>query len=225
MMLTGKNLIGYKLYGMNADTFSVTVNFKDRGFTYAFHEAAPAEIDQAVTLAAKAFGTYRKLNGSEKALFLESLADAIAASKDELIHVAMQETKLPQPRLEGEVQRTINQIKLFAALLLEGSWIKAVIDTAQPDRKPLPKPDIRQMQIPLGPVAVFGASNFPFAFSVAGGDTISALAAGCPVVCKAHPAHPATSELVAQLLIDTLKNAIYQKGCLLCCKADQMNVV
>ncbi|QEC66660.1 aldehyde dehydrogenase (NADP(+)) [Panacibacter ginsenosidivorans] len=212
MMLTGKNLIGYKLFGMNNETFSVAINFKNETGAYAFHEAATAEIDQAAMLAANAFEQYRKLSGTEKAFFLETLADAIAAAKDELIPVAMQETKLPQPRLEGEVQRTINQIKLFASLLREGSWVKAVIDTAQPDRKPLPKPDIRQMQIPLGPVAVFGASNFPFAFSVAGGDTISALAAGCPVIYKAHPAHPATSELVAQLVIDALKKCNMPEG-------------
>jgi NADP-dependent aldehyde dehydrogenase len=112
----------------------------------------------------------------------------------------MQEAKLPEARLKGEVQRTINQAKLFAQLLREGSWVTAIIDTALPERTPLPKPDIRQLQIALGVVGVFGASNFPFAFSVAGGDTISALAAGCPVVYKAHPGHPATSEKVGMLI-------------------------
>lgn len=212
MMLTGKNLIGYAQYGINEFTFAVGLEVAGNYNLFTFNEATAAEIDKAVILAAKAFETYRHIDGTSKAFFLESLAEAIAASKETLINVAMQETKLPQPRLDGEVQRTINQIKLFAALLKEGSWVKAVIDTAQPDRKPLPKPDIRQMQVPLGPVAVFGASNFPFAFSVAGGDTIAALAAGCPVVYKAHPAHPATSELVSQLVIDTIKKCNMPEG-------------
>lgn len=211
-MLSGKNLIGYAQYGLNDVTFSVGLEVAEKYHLFTFNEVSPAEINIAVTLAEKAFHVYRNINTADKIYFLESLAEAIVLSKDVFVKVAMQETKLPQPRLEGELQRTINQIKLFAALLKEGSWVKAVIDTALPDRKPLPKPDIRQMQIPLGPVAVFGASNFPFAFSVAGGDTISALAAGCPVVYKAHPAHPATSELVAQLLIDTMKKCNLPEG-------------
>lgn len=204
-MLTGKNYIGYKQFNAGENMFSVT------GDT-SFSEATSFETDKAAMLAAAAFNVYRNVDNTVKALFLESLAVAIAAAKDELVKIAMQETSLPQPRLEGEVQRTINQIKLFAALLQEGSWVKAIIDTAQPNRKPLPKPDIRQMQIPLGPVAIFGASNFPFAFSVAGGDTIAALAAGCTVVYKAHPAHPATSELMAQTVINTLEKCKMPEG-------------
>lgn len=202
-MLTGKNYIGEYLYGLNNYTFAVSLEIDNKKETYNFHEATNAEIDKAVSLAAQSFDAYRNTAASEKITFLEMLADAIAQSKDLLVKVAMQETSLPQARLEGEVQRTINQIKLFASILKDGAWIRAVIDTAQPDRKPLPRPDIRQMQIPIGPVAIFGASNFPFAFSVAGGDTISAFAAGCPVVYKAHHAHPATSELVSKLIIDT----------------------
>jgi alpha-ketoglutaric semialdehyde dehydrogenase len=119
---------------------------------------------------------------------------------------------LPQARLNGEIDRTINQIKLFADLLKEGSWVNAIIDTAKPDRPPLPKPHICQMAKPLGVTAVFGASNFPFAFSVAGGDTISALAAGCPVVFKAHFGHPVTSELVANCIIEAARKTDMPDG-------------
>lgn len=202
-MLTGKNYIGEYLYGLNNYTFAVSLEIDKNKNTYNFHEATAAEIDKAVTLAAQCFDAYRNTSTSSKIFFLESLTEAIAQSKELLVKVSMQETSLPQARLEGEITRTINQIKLFASLLKDGVWVRAVIDTAQPDRKPLPKADIRQMQVPIGPVAVFGASNFPFAFSVAGGDTIAALAAGCPVVYKAHHAHPATSELVAKIVIDT----------------------
>lgn len=211
-MLSGKNLIGFAQYGLNDATFSTGLELDDQYHLFTFNEATSSEINIAVTLAEKAFHIYRNINPGDKVFFLESLAENIAVSKDIFIKVAMQETKLPQPRLEGEVQRTINQIKLFASLLKEGSWVNAIIDTAQPGRNPLPKPDLRQMQIPLGPVAVFGASNFPFAFAVAGGDTIAALAAGCPVVYKAHPAHPCTSELVAQLMIDTIKKCNLPEG-------------
>jgi len=204
-MLTGKNYIGYKQYGAGEYNFSVTAGC-------SFTEATTAETERAATVAAAAFDTYRNVDSKQKISFLESLAMAIATAKDELVKMAMQETSLTQPRLEGEVQRTINQIKLFAALLKEGSWVKAIIDTAQPERKPLPKPDIRQMQLPLGPVAVFGASNFPFAFSVAGGDTIAAFAAGCTVVYKAHPAHPATSEMMAQIVINSLEKCKMPEG-------------
>jgi len=202
-MLTGKNYIGEYLYGLNNYTFAVSLEIDNSKTTYNFHEASSAEIDKAVTLAAQCFHAYRNTSTFSKIFFLESLAEAIAQSKELLVKVAMQETFLPQVRLEGEVQRTINQIKLFTSLLKDGAWVRSIIDTAQPDRKPLPKADIRQMQVPIGPVAVFGASNFPFAFSVAGGDTIAALAAGCPVVYKAHHAHPATSELVAKVIVDT----------------------
>ena len=124
----------------------------------------------------------------------------------------MQETFLAEARLNGEITRTINQIRLFTELLNEGSWVRAIIDTAQPQRTPLPKPDLRQMQKPIGPVAVFGASNFPFAFSTAGGDTIAALAAGCTVVYKAHPAHPQLSEMVANIIIDAAEKTKMPDG-------------
>lgn len=160
-----------------------------------FVEAAPAEVDRAFDLAAAAFPIYRARPAGERAAFLESIAEELVALGDAFIERALAETALARPRLDGERARTVNQLRLFAGVLREGSWVEARIDTAIPDRKPLPKPDLRRMLVALGPAAVFGASNFPFAYSVAGGDTASALAAGCPVVVKAHPAHPGTSEL------------------------------
>ena len=177
-----------------------------------YSEATTEEIDNAVTKAYKAFLSYRNFSGNTKANFLEAIASGIEAQRDSLRPAAIKETHLGDARLNGEITRTINQIKLFAELLKEGSWVNAIIDTAQPERKPLPKPDIRQMQKPIGVVAVFGASNFPFAFSTAGGDTISALAAGCTVVYKAHPGHPALSEMVAQIIIDAAQKTNMPDG-------------
>ncbi len=136
---------------------------------------------------------------------LESIAD-------ELIDRAHNETALPKPRLQAETARTCHQLRLFAQVAEEGSWVGARIDRADPQRKPLPKPDIRSMLRPLGPVAVFGASNFPLAFSVAGGDTASALAAGNPVIVKAHPAHPGTSELVGQAIRASVRTCNLPEG-------------
>jgi 2,5-dioxopentanoate dehydrogenase len=177
-----------------------------------YSEATTGEIDNAVTKAYKSFLTYRNYSGKAKANFLEAIASGIEAQRDFLRPTAIKETHLGDARLNGEITRTINQIKLFAELLKEGSWVNAIIDTAQPERKPLPKPDIRQMQKPIGVVAVFGASNFPFAFSTVGGDTISALAAGCTVVYKAHPGHPQLSEMVAQIIIDAAQKTNIPDG-------------
>lgn len=165
-----------------------------------FYEATEAEVNEACNRAAEAFTVYRKKSGQEKALFLERIATEIEALGDELIQRANDETGLLIARLTGERGRTTGQLRLFAQYLREGSWVNARIDTALPDRQPLPRPDLRQMLLPLGPVGIFGASNFPLAFSVAGGDTASALAAGCPIVVKAHPAHPGTSNLVGQAI-------------------------
>ena len=166
-----------------------------------YTEATPDEIAQAIREAEAAFVRYRKQSGAAKAAFLDRIALEIMALDDALIQCCRAETGLPEGRLRGERGRTVYQLKLFADLLREGSWVDARIDPALPERQPLPRPDIRQMHIPLGPVGIFGASNFPLAFSVAGGDTVSALAAGCSVVVKAHPAHPGTSELVAGAII------------------------
>ena len=211
-MLSGKNLIGFSVSGTGQNIFPSSVLIDDRPGDFAFNEASEEEINKAAELAQEAFATYRLLPQETRAAFLDKIAEAIAANKEQLVKMAMHETSLPRPRLEGEVQRTINQLKSFAQLLREGSWVKAIIDTAQPERAPLPKPDIRQIQLPLGVVAVFGASNFPFAFSVAGGDTASALAAGCPVVYKSHPGHPATSEITGAILIQAAKDAGMPEG-------------
>ncbi|TLF46218.1 aldehyde dehydrogenase (NADP(+)) [Maribacter aurantiacus] len=162
-----------------------------------FKNSTWEDVDQAAQNAAKAFQVYRRLDNETKAKFLETIADEILALGDALLERCNLETALPLGRLTGERGRTMNQLKLFASVVREGSWVDARIDLAQPNREPLPKSDIRHMLIPLGPVAVFGASNFPLAFSTAGGDTASALAAGCPVVYKGHPAHPGTTEMIA----------------------------
>lgn len=144
----------------------------------------------------EAFDVYKKINPAGRAAFLRAIAGRIDALGDVLIQTANAETHLPEARLKNERGRTINQLNAFAQLLEAGDWVEASIDTADPKRAPAPRPDLRKMFFPLGPVVVFGASNFPFAFSTAGGDTASALAAGCPVVVKSHPAHPKTSALV-----------------------------
>jgi alpha-ketoglutaric semialdehyde dehydrogenase len=162
-----------------------------------FKDATPQQIDQALKEAQLAFLSYKNFSGKKKAAFLRSAADEIEALGQELVSKAMEETNLPEARIIGERGRTTGHLRMFAALVEEGSWVEARIDTAQPDRTPAPKPDLRKYNAALGPVVVFGAANFPLAYSTAGGDTASALAAGCPVIVKAHPAHGGTSELVA----------------------------
>ena len=155
-------------------------------------------------LARDAFDAYRATSAGQRADFLESIAAGIESLGEPLIARAMAESGLPRGRLEGERGRTAGQLRLFARMLRDGLWQQVTIDSAQPERQPAPRPDLRQRQIALGPVAVFGASNFPLAFSVAGGDTASALAAGCPVIVKAHPSHPGTSEMVARVIQHTV---------------------
>ncbi len=167
----------------------------------AYQVATPADITGAAEAAGRAFGPFSVMPGRERAAFLRAIADELEASRDDLIALVPRETALPEGRVGGELGRTMGQLRMFAALLDEGSWVDARIERAQPDRTPVPKPDIRSMLIPLGPVAVFGASNFPLAFSVAGGDTAAAFAAGCPVVAVAHWAHPGTSQLVGQAIL------------------------
>ena len=162
-----------------------------------FSITTPERLDQIVTASFNAFGIFQRTTGLQRAALLERIGEEILNLGDALIHKCVEETGLTEGRIVGERARTINQLKLFADLLREGSWVNARIDTALPDRKPAPRPDIRQMQKPIGPVAVFEASNFPLAFATAGGDTASALAAGCTVVAKSHSNHPGTSELVA----------------------------
>ncbi|MEO6718070.1 MAG: aldehyde dehydrogenase (NADP(+)) [Novosphingobium sp.] len=162
-----------------------------------FPEATADDVAEACALASAAAETFGTMEPQARAGFLDAVAEEILGIGDTLIETAMAETGLPRVRLEGERMRTVNQLKLFAAEVRGGHWLDATIDPALPDRAP-PRGDLRRMNTPLGPVAVFGASNFPFAFSVAGGDTASAFAAGCPVVVKGHPGHPGTGELVAR---------------------------
>ena len=174
----------------------------------SFALADHAEMARLCELAAAAFDTYREAAPELRARFLEAIAEQIESLGGELIDRAMAETALPRARLEGERNRTCYQLRMFAAVVRAGDAVSARIDFAVPERKPLPRVDLRMRRIALGPVAVFGASNFPLAFSVAGGDTASALAAGCPVVVKAHPAHPGTSSLAAE----AIRKAVAQCG-------------
>lgn len=195
-MRAGSQIIGFSHSGAGSESFSSFNPATGQTNSFQFLKATPDEVNLAAEKAAVAFQRYSKMNGSQKAIFLEAIADEILNLGEELVTVCCEETGLPAARIEGERGRTMNQLKMFATLLKEGSWVDARIETAQPQRSQIPKPDLRYMQIGLGPVVVFGASNFPLAFSVAGGDTASSLAAGCPVIVKAHSAHPATSFLV-----------------------------
>lgn len=177
-----------------------------------FPSASPRELDEACRLAWEAFDPYRALEPGRRASFLEAIADNIVELGDELIERVMAETGLPRPRVEGERGRTVGQLRLFAQLVREGRYLDLRIDPALPHRTPAPRPDLRLRKIPVGPVAVFGASNFPLAFSVAGGDTASALAAGCPVIVKAHPAHPGTSDLVGRAIRKAVQDCQLPEG-------------
>jgi alpha-ketoglutaric semialdehyde dehydrogenase len=178
----------------------------------AFSAAAPADVARACELADAAFDVFRETSLEARALFLEKIAENILGLGDALIERAMAETGLPRARLEGERGRTIGQLKLFAHVVRRGDFLGVRVDPALPERTPLPRPDLRLRKIAIGPVAVFGASNFPLAFSVAGGDTASAFAAGCPVVCKGHPAHPGVSELVGGAIVDAVKESGLPEG-------------
>jgi NADP-dependent aldehyde dehydrogenase len=177
-----------------------------------FSIATQADVAQACVLADAAFDAFRETTPDERARFLEAIATRIEAIGEPLLERAAAETGLPMARLTGERGRTTGQLRLFAALLRQGRWAGVVVDNALPDRLPLPRADLRQRRIALGPVAVFGASNFPLAFSVAGGDTASALAAGCPVVVKGHPAHPGTSALVGQAIREAVAECGLPEG-------------
>lgn len=198
MTISGKQLIGNTQSGNGATTFHGSVKNSD-GVAYEFYEATTEEIDLAVEKANAAAPIYKRVSYAKRADFLDKIADEIIAIGPLLISTTQQETFLPEGRLLAERDRTTNQLRFFANILREGSWLRPIIDLPNPSNPA--KSDLRQMQIPLGVAGVFGASNFPYAFSVAGGDTASALAAGCPVVHKAHPAHPVTAELVGLAVI------------------------
>ena len=198
MEITGDNLIGGEPATSGGATFRAVNPATGTELEPKFREADEAVVDRALRGAEIVAAAYASTSPAARARFLRAIADEIEALGPDLTDRAHQETALPAARLESERGRTTGQLRLFATLLEEGSWIDARIDPGDPARAPVPKPDLRRMLVPLGPVAVFAASNFPLAFSVAGGDAAAALAAGCPVVCKAHPAHPGTSELVAR---------------------------
>jgi alpha-ketoglutaric semialdehyde dehydrogenase len=204
MELTGKSFLGGRRSVDAGGCFQAINPMTGAKLEPVFCTATTSEVDEAARLAAEAFESYSKTSGKVRATFLRRIADGLDAAKEELAERAHLETALPIPRLTGEVGRTSGQLRLFAAVVEEGSWVHARIDTALPERQPLPRPDLRSMLRALGPVVVFGASNFPLAFSVAGGDTASALAAGCPVIVKAHSAHPGTSEIVARILAEAV---------------------
>jgi len=166
----------------------------------AFRPATLADVDQACAHAEAAFDSFRSTSPETRARLLEAIAENLLGDGEAIVARALRESGLPRPRLEGELARTANQLRLFAGVVRDGGYLDLRVDPALPDRKPAPRPDLRLRNMPLGPVAVFGASNFPLAFSVAGGDTASALAAGCPVVAKAHNAHPGTSQLAARAI-------------------------
>jgi NADP-dependent aldehyde dehydrogenase len=170
-------------------------------------DTTPEQLDQFLAAATAAAGPLGAAEPAERAGWIRAAADALDAAADELVPIAMRETGLPEARLRGEVARSSGQLRMFADVLDEGTLLDVVIDTAAADAKPIPRPDLRRTLIPLGPVLVFAASNFPFAFSVSGGDTASALAAGCPVVVKASPGHPETSVRTAEVMAEALRKA------------------
>ena len=176
-----------------------------------FNDATIPEIENAMQQAWKAFHVYRKCSLKQRANFMRAIAVELETCGDALIQTAMQETNLPEARLRNERGRTIFQLNQYADACEKGEWLEARIDTAIPDKNP-PKPDIRKMLVPLGPVVVFGAANFPFAYSTAGGDTATAFAAGCPVIIKAHPAHPETSQLVADAILHAVEKCDMPEG-------------
>ncbi len=200
-MITGKNYIGNKLSAKGTNTFRTFNPKLNIENNHIFHEATSQEVDEAVELAHQAFKEYRNTSGKKRAEFLNTIADEIMNLGNELIEAYTSESGLPEGRAIGERGRTVSQLRSFAELVINDDWREISIDTAIPDRQPIPKSDIRKMYIPLGPVVVFAASNFPLAYSTAGGDTASALASGSPVIVKSHSMHSGTGELVASAII------------------------
>ena len=210
MMIDGAVLIGSRAIARDAAFHGVNPATGEQ-LPPGFPEATVADVAEACTLAEAAAASFGALEPAVRAGFIDAVAEEILAIGDVLLETAMAETGLPRVRLEGERMRTVNQLRMFAAELREGHWLDATIDTALHDRTP-PRADLRRANLPLGPVAVFGASNFPLAFSVAGGDTAAAFAAGCPVVVKGHPGHPGTGELVARAVQAAVAKAGLAEG-------------
>lgn len=200
-MISGKNYIGKEKSAWGEKTFRTFNPVTNEENDTLFYEATSEEIDKAAELSRSAFSEYQDVSGKNKGAFLNAIADEIEALGDALIDMYCAESGLPEGRAKGERGRTVFQLRSFAELVIKGDWIGATIDTAIPDRSPVPKPDLRKMSIGIGTVVVFGASNFPLAYSTAGGDTAAALAAGCPVIVKSHPMHAGTGELVASAIV------------------------
>ncbi len=207
-MISGYSIVNGEPLKSGASTFAALNPATGETLGPQFHNASLDDLTRAGELACAAVISYHLTTGKERAEFLRRIASGIEAIGTELVARAQAETALSETRLSGEMARTTGQLRLFAKIVEEGSWVDARIDLADPERKPSRRPDLRSMLRPIGPVAVFGASNFPLAFSVAGGDTASALAAGNPVIAKGHPAHPGTSELVGQVIA----NAVREQG-------------
>jgi alpha-ketoglutaric semialdehyde dehydrogenase len=212
MTLTGNMLIGQQAMTGRREAIRAINPATDLPLEPAYLGGSAEHVEQACALAWAAFDRYRETSLSARAEFLETIATEIEALGDELIDRAVAETGLPRARIQGERGRTCQQLRTFARTVRAGEWLDVRVDAALPERQPLPRADLRQRQVALGPVAVFGASNFPLAFSVAGGDTASALAAGCPVVVKAHSAHPGTSELVGHAVARAVKKSALPEG-------------
>ena len=199
-MLTGKNYIGKELSAEGTSVFEA-INPVSNEKLNKFYSATENEVNAAVEKAAAAFPAYSATSAGERANFMKAIGEEMLKLGDELINTYCAESGLPEGRANGELGRTVNQLKAFANYITTENWKDEFHDEANPQREPMPKPGLLRTSVAIGPVAVFGASNFPFAFSTAGGDTASALAAGCPVVVKGHPAHPGTGELVASAVI------------------------
>ena len=210
--LSGRSLIGFREGTGSGDPLYAHEPTTGQQLQPGFVPATAEEVDRAVQLAADAFKKYSRTSGRERGAFLRKIADRIESITSDIVDRAVHETALPVVRLQGETARTCHQLRLFAQVAEEGSWVNARIDHSDPERKPIPKPDIRSLMRPLGPVVVFGASNFPLAFSVAGGDTASALAGGNTVIVKAHAAHPGTSELVGRALQESVRECGMPEG-------------
>ena len=211
-MMDGRNIIGYDRTQRGSVTFRTINPVLNEENEIEFYEATREEVDQAVDLAKKASEFYSDSTPEVRAAFLRSIVKEISALGDALIDMYCSESGLPEGRAKGERNRTLGQLELYARLLEEGSYVQPSIDTAQPNRTPNPKVDLRKMMVPLGPVVVFGASNFPLAYSSAGGDTASALAAGCPVIVKGHPMHAGTGNLVSTAIAKAARDNSMPEG-------------
>ena len=212
MTLHGQSIIAGKVTPSDGGTFNITNPTTGETLAPVIHEASATLADEALRAADAAFDEFRAKSPEQRALFLEAIAANIEALGDELLQRVHAETGLPMARCNAERGRATGQARLFAKLIRDGSWLEARIDRPMPDRQPLPKPDVRRLMLPVGPVVVFGASNFPFAISVAGTDTVSALGAGCPVVVKAHPGHPGTCEMIAGAIVQALEQTNMPAG-------------